>query len=826
MEETEDTVREKIITEEEKSLSRVKRTLESRKTVAYSSKDYDADLISLRNQIAEARMEDIPPLVEEMERLQEVASRRAQVVPGFVDPGSPYFGRLVLKEDERKREVLIGKSTYLDSNTGIRIVDWRDAPVSRIYYRYDEGDTYDEDFGGKEVEGEVMIRRSIAITSGNLKRIGSKQGTFVKNTKGEWRTLGGESSQLKGGQGSAMRPESHKQHRRGKLGIEHEDSIREDKHLSEITALIDPRQFELISRTDAGMVVIQGGAGSGKTTIGLHRLAYLNFQDKEKFAPENMLIIVFNDALVRYISKVLPALGVEGVPVKTYTAWVSELRQKHLTKLPKAEADDTPGVATKFKKHPVMLKMIDAYVATLSKQIGGHVSALRAKPLMDTWMESEKKAMMTRLALLLEAGKTTEHKISVERIYNEYKNKCSDVVGAWAELLTDVDAFKKNLGKEWKGDFSEEEIRLAIEWCSTRCGEVLSDLEKLSHDDIEADEDPRKHRKTSADMLGDDDSRKDSEPKESDDDDTTTGIDGQQEHQETPIDVEDNAILLRLYQKLYAPLQQSASPKGMSMRPSGAPGAKSAKGKKTKERLRYEHVLIDEAQDLSPVELAVLMGTISKTKSVTFAGDVAQRLHMDNGFVSWKQLFVDIGAPPIEIEPLRIQYRSTQEIIDLAQHVLGGLADKESGKGMRSGAPVELFRFDHSGESVAFLGEALRELMQTEPNASVAVITRYPEQADIYHQGFKNAEVPYLRRIADQDFPFKAGVDVTDVKQVKGLEFDYVVVVEASRNVYGKDEESRHLMHIAVTRAAHQCWLASVGEPSSILPQELLDRAL
>jgi DNA helicase-2/ATP-dependent DNA helicase PcrA len=81
--------------------------------------------------------------------------------------------------------------------------------------------------------------------------------------------------------------------------------------------------------------------------------------------------------------------------------------------------------------------------------------------------------------------------------------------------------------------------------------------------------------------------------------------------------------------------------------------------------------------------------------------------------------------------------------------------------------------------------------------------------------------VPNLRRIAEQDFPFKAGVDVTDVRQVKGLEFDYVVLVEVARNSYGEDDESRHLLHIAATRAAHQLWITSSGEPSLLIPETL-----
>jgi DNA helicase-2/ATP-dependent DNA helicase PcrA len=233
--------------------------------------------------------------------------------------------------------------------------------------------------------------------------------------------------------------------------------------------------------------------------------------------------------------------------------------------------------------------------------------------------------------------------------------------------------------------------------------------------------------------------------------------------------------------------------------------------------------------------MAVVLGASTKDRSVTLSGDVAQRLYMDNGFKSWEQLLSAVrtrrpgqkesALSPIEVEPLKVQYRSTHPIIELAQAVLGPLADPKSGNAIRDGAPVELFRFAHSGEAVGFLGEALRELMQAEPRASVAVVARHPEQADIYYKGLKTAEVPYLRRIAEQDFPFKPGIDVTDVRQVKGLEFDYVILLEVSRSVFSTTDEARHLLHIAATRAAHQLWITCTGEPSDLLPQDLKDRA-
>ena len=108
---------------------------------------------------------------------------------------------------------------------------------------------------------------------------------------------------------------------------------------------------------------------------------------------------------------------------------------------------------------------------------------------------------------------------------------------------------------------------------------------------------------------------------------------------------------------------------------------------------------------------------------------------------------------------------------------------------------------------MAFLAEALRPLFAREPRATVAILARHPEQADRYYEGLRRAEVPSLRRVRAQDFSFRPGIEVTEIRQVKGLEFDYVVLVEVNAASFGTDDESRHLFHIGATRAAHQLWL-------------------
>ena len=87
----------------------------------------------------------------------------------------------------------------------------------------------------------------------------------------------------------------------------------------------------------------------------------------------------------------------------------------------------------------------------------------------------------------------------------------------------------------------------------------------------------------------------------------------------------------------------------------------------------------------------------------------------------------------------------------------------------------------------------------------------------MYFEGLTHGEVPKLRRVIDQEFAFEAGVDVTEVTEVKGLEFDYVILVGASARFYPDDAHARRLLHVGATRASHQLWLTAVGTPSPIL---------
>jgi DNA helicase-2/ATP-dependent DNA helicase PcrA len=177
-----------------------------------------------------------------------------------------------------------------------------------------------------------------------------------------------------------------------------------------------------------------------------------------------------------------------------------------------------------------------------------------------------------------------------------------------------------------------------------------------------------------------------------------------------------------------------------------------------------------------------------------------------------------IGVESKALSTLEVSYRSTHAITRFALDVLAD-NDEPAPRTTRDGPPVELFRFGDHGACVAFLAEELRELLRSEPNANVALLTPDAAISELYFEGLSRAELPELRRVIDQRFAFAPGIDIVEAQEVKGLEFDYVILIEASARYWPDSPHHRRLLHVASTRAVHQLWLTSVGTPSSILPE-------
>ncbi len=687
---------QKIVKEELELLNQVNSLLDAQPTESGPSEvSLVAELERLREMMNDGvKTEDQPALIQQWDRqsalLQQL--RAARQAPQ-VDVESPYFAHLRLRENKQERDILIGKATRLQR--GVRIVDWRNAPISKIFYRYQQGDDYEEEIAGRTMSGEVVARRTVTIRSKKMQRIDAPEGIFTadSNAPDGWRETQKEASRLAGGQGAALRAHPSGEGTARRLGTDMEGTRRRvDKHLPDIAGLIDPTQFDLITRPGTGFLVVRGTAGSGKTTVALHRIAYLAFEDPSVDSSQTM-VVVFSRALRDYVGHVLPALGVHHVQVRTFFEWATEQSKRMLPKMPRTLRQSTPGVVHRLKLHPALLIALERYIQRTP-------------------------------------GRKTP----------------AQVIDDWASVLTSAPLLEEIFSELAPDAFTTDELVRATSHNRDQARAVLSWVE--------------------GDLSS-----------------------------EAEIDAEDDAILLRAWQLRIGPLL------GPGERP-----------------VRYKHIAIDEVQDFAPMEVQVLLDCLTEERSITLAGDTQQHVVQNGGFTSWSDFFKHLGLRGTEVSTLEISYRCSREIAEFAVALLGDLReDQAPPTTTRSGPPVEFFRFTDHGACVAFLGDALKDLVAKEPYASIVLLTPNGDVSGLYFRGLQTSDVPRLHHVEDQDFTFAPGIEITEIDQVKGLEFDYVVLVEASSSHFPDNPAARRLLHVGATRAVHQLWVTSVGTPSPII---------
>ena len=161
-----------------------------------------------------------------------------------VDPTSPYFAHLRLRENGRERDLCLGRATCIDD--GVRIVDWRHAPVSKIFYRYQQGDEYEEEFGGRRALGRGGGAPQRADPRRRARPDRGARGVLPRRRRRGWRAACAASARASRAARAARcaRTREDEAARGGSAPISPATARRADKRLPEITGLIDPAQFD------------------------------------------------------------------------------------------------------------------------------------------------------------------------------------------------------------------------------------------------------------------------------------------------------------------------------------------------------------------------------------------------------------------------------------------------------------------------------------------------------------------------------------------------------------------------------------------------------
>lgn len=276
------------------------------------------------------------------------------------------------------------------------------------------------------------------------------------------------------------------------------------------------------------------------------------------------------------------------------------------------------------------------------------------------------------------------------------------------------------------------------------------------------------------------------------------------------IDVEDYAVLFELDKLKAAALGQEA--------PRPRP---------------YDCLMIDEAQELAPLELRLIGRSLAPGGSLVVAGDEGQQVDPTAFFSDWSTTLNDLGMGERAAHQravLSVSYRSPPEVTALARRILPR-QQTALPVGQALPAPVSaepdpehprvlVQRVETECHLIALLGDALRELRARDPRASIAVIGRNPAAAKRLAQQLAHSVDLHLALGGDfrlGHVGFEAVLHVSCVEEVKGLEFDYVFVPDATAAAYPDTPEARRALYVAVTRTVEQLALLSVGRLSPLL---------
>jgi RecA/RadA recombinase len=224
----------------------------------------------------------------------------------------------------------------------------------------------------------------------------------------------------------------------------------------------------------------------------------------------------------------------------------------------------------------------------------------------------------------------------------------------------------------------------------------------------------------------------------------------------------------------------------------------------------FDLIMIDEAQELAPLELSLVGRSLAPGGTLVVAGDPAQQIDPGVTFTSWQDTLRELGCTGYQTVTLEVGYRCPPEVVALARHVLDGVSPAPAG------TSVFHLSLADEGQLAARIAGELAALKRRDRTATSAVICRSPLSARRMVERLRS-DIP-ARLVLDGQFLVRGGVQVTTVDQVRGLEFDNVIIPDATAEAYPDEAGARRALYVAVTRARHQLVVAGAGERTPLLP--------
>ena len=677
--------------------------------------------------------------------------------------GKPYFARLDFKEDgeTEKEKLYIGKISVIDSKENLPIiVDWR-APISNLYYDGRIGrSSYESPTGIKS--GEISLKRQFFIEDGVLE----------KYTDIDLKT----NDEL----------------------LQTAISEKADDRLKNIVATIQAKQNEVIRADINKPLIVQGVAGSGKTTIALHRIAYLIYQYEKDFDPENFMIIAPTKFFLNYISNVLPDLGVENVKQYTFEDFAYEILGKKLK-----ISDSNEKLVTIVNKEFDDINKGNVDIIIKESKFK---SSIKFKEFVDGYLEKMENDYIPKKDFILENIRIMRYDNLNKHFKETYKNLPFDQ--RVQEIKKHVfSKIRQNLNTVEEGIKKQRSIKikmlerenLPIEEERQRRIEIFEEKEKVLKD-------LDKENIKVVDFYFNEIIKKDAFNLYKDF--IENYIYDKIENKELAeylvrntllnlnkgeITFEDLAPIIYIHYKVY--------------------------GVKWKKHLR--HVIIDEAQDYGEFQFSTLK-TILNSSSMTILGDLAQGVHFYRGIEDWDK-FIDVEFPEEGATYLTLEktYRTTKEIMEVANSVIEKLPEEEK-KGIVIAEPVidkkdsiRINSKDNKEDIIKDIASRIDKYLE-DGYKSIAIIGKdMSECKDIKKLISKYRKD--INLIQSKDSEYKAGISIVPSYLAKGLEFDSVILFNVNDRIYENTSLDIKLLYVAITRAMSNLDIYYIGDKTRLL---------